>query len=262
MKIVISTSLLLFGITSASLESLHANVANMANSRNSTGGRGELRAFQAFVKDMFSAINGYGCWCYLDSSWRDENQVLINRPAILAHGMAVDPIDESCRDLINSYKCIEMDAEEEGDYACNAQAVEYKPFNFFSANTDVESECTEFNQDKGSCAVNACIVEGVFTLNYIDYMFAGIAQAHPHYNADHLHANNGGTFDPSVSCPGIPNPVGSDKQCCGEYDLLTRHPYRLYTGFTTRSCCNGEVINNEIQQCCNNLTPMDINELC
>lgn len=113
------------------------------------------------------------------------------------------------------------------------------------------------------CAINACIAEGAFTLRYLNHV--GINppgfDTNPDFNQDHVHANNGGTFDPSVECPGIPNPVGSDKQCCGNYVQLSRKPYRLYSGFTTRSCCSGEVINNELQQCCNE-SVLDINDIC
>jgi len=250
------------GIASASMASLSANIMALARSQNATG-RATPRAFAGFVADAFVPINGYGCWCYLDDTWRDANQVLINRPAILAHGQVVDALDESCRDLINSYKCIEMDAEANGITDCDAQAVAYTPYNFFSSQTDLETECTTTNQAGGECAINACIVEGAFTLRYLQYVGinAPSMTTHPDYNAAHFHQSQGGAFDPDVECPGIPNPVGSDKECCGEHTLLTRKPYRLYSGFTTRSCCNGEVINNELSQCCNNAV-IDIADQC
>ena len=97
------------GLASASLKSLHANVAKFAENRpkaistDPNNLRSGNRAFAGFIKNMFQAINGYGCWCYLDGGWRDDDLVSTNRPAIQAHGMAVDPIDESCRDLINAY---------------------------------------------------------------------------------------------------------------------------------------------------------------
>merc|ERR1711981_27927 len=72
------------GIASASMASLSANIMSLARSQNATG-RASSRAFQGFVADAFEPMNGYGCWCYLDDTWRDANQVLINRPAILAN---------------------------------------------------------------------------------------------------------------------------------------------------------------------------------
>lgn len=262
MKSLILVSSSLVATSFASLQSLHSNILSLARSQNNTGRKTD-RAFAGFVANSFTEINGYGCWCYLDDTWRDASNQLINRPSILAHGQVVDAIDESCRDLINAYKCIEMDAEEAGDFDCDAQSVSYTPYNFFSSETDLDIECNAENT--GVCAIGACLAEGAFTLKYLELGFVGINPdsftTHDDYNADHVHNTNGGTFDPSVECPGIPNPVGSDKQCCGNYVELTRKPFRLYSGFTTRSCCSGEVINNELQQCCND-SVLDINELC
>ena len=244
-------------VAHASMKSLGANIENFSKSHaNSTS-----RAFKGATAAAFAPVNGYGCWCYLDDTWRDANQVLINRPAILAHGKVVDAMDESCRDLINSYKCIEMDAEANGITDCDAQAVDYTAFSFSPAG-DLTAECTANNV--GECAINACIVEGAFTLRFEDHL--ADMTLHPDYNGDHVHNSQGGTFDPEVNCPGIPNPVGSDKECCGMHSMLTRHPYRLYSGFTTRSCCQNTVINNELEQCCpaasSSPGPLDINETC
>merc|ERR1712117_84139 len=245
MKLVATAFSAVFGIASASMESLHNNIkAAVAANSNRTG-----RAFQGAVANGFAPINGYGCWCYLDAEWRDEEKQQINRASILAHGKVVDDMDASCRDLINSYKCIEMDAEKNGIDDCDAQAVEYVQHSFIQ-NADVTADCNAKNPNN-KCAANACIVEATFIINFID---------------DYQHTSQGGTFDPETNCPGIPNPVGSDKECCGDHALLTRHPYRLYSGFTTRSCCGGEVINNELNHCCTNLfgvqTVADINEAC
>jgi len=264
-------TLALFSTSQASMLSLLSNIESYNAAQNLT--KGDLRrgpsgsvsftgkAFAGSVANAFEPINGYGCWCYLDDTWRDQNQVLINRPSILAHGKVVNDLDASCRDLINSYKCIEMDAEANGITDCDAQAVEYNPYNFLFGG-DLSQDC--INQNPGNeCAQNACIVEGAWTLRYIGYIgnLAPSITTHPDYDAQYVHTSKGGSFDPEVGCPGIPNPVGSDKECCGDHALLSRHPYRLYSGFTTRSCCGGNVINNEIEQCCNN-SPLDINEQC
>merc|ERR1712019_210046 len=222
-----------FGLANASMRSLLSNIQTYAQQNaNKTG-----RAFTGVVENSFEPLNGYGCWCYLDDTWRDANH-----------------------DLINSYKCIEMDAEANGINDCDAQAVAYTGFSF-GLGADLTTECN-VNNAGDECAQNACIVEGAFTLRYLSYMGIGkdLSQ-HPDYDASYVHTSKGGPFDPDVNCPGIPNPVGSDKECCGEHALLTRHPYRLYSGFTTRSCCSGEVINNELNQCCNNAV-IDINDIC
>lgn len=118
MKLVVTTlSTAAFGIAYASLESLRANIQQVVNKRfNQTD---QLRAFQGDVANGFDPINGYGCWCYLDGRWRNQ-----------AKSEVVDDMDASCRDLINSYKCIEMDAWANGIEDCDAQAVPYVPHRF------------------------------------------------------------------------------------------------------------------------------------
>jgi hypothetical protein len=266
MKAVIVVATAGLAVVQASMDSLRSNLKSYAASHNNNGRAGAARALGFEVG--FEPINGYGCWCYLDSNWRDVDMVVHNKPSILAKGRVVDPIDESCRNLINSYKCIEMDAEADGVTDCDAQAVDYTPYNFGAA-LDLKTEC-ESNND-GPCAQNACIVEATFTLLFLDLIEGNGITDHADYNVAHTHSSKGlaaGTFDPEVSCPGIPNPVGSDKKCCGMHSMLTRHPYRLDSGFTTRSCCNNQVINDELNKCCGAGTVaspedvVDINESC
>ena len=248
-------------VAQASMKSLTSNIRSYTKSNANVTGR----AFTGDAETAFAPINGYGCWCYLDDTWRDANQVLINRPAILAHGQVVDTIDESCRELINAYKCVEMDAEANGITDCDAQAVAYVPFNFDPLG-DLTTDCRANNVEE--CAQNACIVEGAFILRYAEDVAAvgGIVANTAGYTADHQHTSQGGTFDPEVNCPGIPNPVGSDKECCGMFSMLSRKPFRLYSGFTTRKCCANEVINEELNQCCTDAldveSVVDINDVC
>merc|ERR1712151_356460 len=164
MKLVATALSAVFGMASASMESLHASInAAMAARANRTG-----RAFTGAVANAFEPINGYGCWCYLDAEWRDEEKQQINRASILAHGKIVDDMDASCRDLINSYKCIEMDAEKNGIEDCDAQAVEYVQHSFIQ-NVDVTQDCNIKNPNN-ECAANACIVEATFIIKFLDYM--------------------------------------------------------------------------------------------
>merc|ERR1712048_1345104 len=126
---------------------------------------------------------------------------------------------------------------------------------------DIAGDCASLNAGN-QCAIDACTVETTFVDRWFTVMFSqGGFESYVDFNADFQHISQGGTFDPETNCPGIPNPVGSDKECCGDHALLTRHPYRLYSGFTTRSCCGGEVINNELNQCCNSAV-IDISDIC
>merc|ERR1712027_255893 len=79
MKLVATALSAAFGIASASMESLHNNIkAAVAANSNRTG-----RAFQGAVANGFAPINGYGCWCYLDAEWRDEETT--NQQSLHSH---------------------------------------------------------------------------------------------------------------------------------------------------------------------------------
>lgn len=105
MKLAVAATV---SIVNASLQASFEKISQLNNTNFP-----DLRAFQGTIKSLFEPINGYGCWCHLDASWRSE-----------ARGETVDPIDEVCKRLINSYRCIEMDAQEQG-IDCDAQSVEY-----------------------------------------------------------------------------------------------------------------------------------------
>merc|ERR1712176_493055 len=124
MKILVLITSLYVSINASLRENLHS-LSEATKTRPPN-----LRAFQNIIANGFEALNGYGCWCYLDESWRDDNLTALNRPSIQAHGKTVDILDEACKNLINSYKCIEIDAEEAGIDDCDAQAVSYTPYNF------------------------------------------------------------------------------------------------------------------------------------
>merc|ERR1712178_407525 len=186
-KITIFSFLTVF--TNGSIVSLQQNIQNYLNSKNTTT---PLRAFAGFIQSSFEPISEYGCWCYLDT----------NRPTASAHGPVVDSIDESCRDLINAYKCIEID-----EIDCDAQQVSYIPYNFFSSETDLETECQIQNS--------------------------------PDYSSDFVHVSKGGSFDPEINCPsGAKASAPSEIECCGEYAILTKKPFR--TDYW--QCCNGGLI--------------------
>merc|ERR1712178_14493 len=219
-KITIFSFLTVF--TNGSIVSLQQNIQNYLNSKNTTT---PLRAFAGFIQSSFEPISEYGCWCYLDT----------NRPTASAHGPVVDSIDESCRDLINAYKCIEID-----EIDCDAQQVSYIPYNFFSSETDLETECQTQNSGN-NCAIKACIAEGAFTLRFISFMSMGAStiQNSPEYSSDFVHVSKGGSFDPEINCPsGAKASAPSEIECCGEYAILTKKPFR--TDYW--QCCNGGLI--------------------
>ena len=165
-----------------------------------------------------------------------------------AHARPVDEIDQRCKTLIGGYKCATMDSELNNEDDCDAQAVSYTTFNFFASSAEnLEADCIILNP--GSvCAQRACQIEGLFTLPFISLFFTGI-ESSPLFDANFVHTSAGGTFDPAVECAGLFNPVRSQSECCGKYSE-GRRPFRLDSGFTTRSCCTDTVINDLIQECC------------
>jgi len=192
------------------------------------------RQFQGLIAPWIEDIDNYGCWCYFDDGlYRTE-----------AHSPPQDDIDEKCRLLINGYKCAEHDALERGE-ECDAQTVIYTPYNFFTSVTDLETDCNQNNAD--ICQRDACIIEGSFTLEFFDRFFLGIE-----FDPALKHVSVSGPFDPQVECVGIPNPTASERSCCGTFNIANggRVLFRHDTGFTTRSCCGNDVINNLINDCC------------
>lgn len=134
---------------------------------------------------------------------------------------------------------------------CDAQTVPYNSFNFFGSQPEnLKPDCESLNQ--GSvCAQRACMIEGLFTLPFVQFFFSGIQNSEL-FDSQFIHISAGGTFDPDVECAGLYNPVRSQTECCGQYHE-GRQPYRLDSGFTTRSCCTDTVINDLVQECCNGL---------
>ena len=157
-----------------------------------------------------------------------------------AHGPAVDAIDESCRDLMNAYKCIEIDELENGNPKCDAQAVDYTPYDFHVISADLEDGCTRGNVGN-ECAIKACIVEGAFTFNFISFISSGeLVSESDDFDSDFVHENKGGSFDPAVHCPSGAGHGESQTTmgCCGEFNLLTRKPFRE----DHFQCCAGGLV--------------------
>ena len=105
------------------------------------------------------------------------------------------------------------------------------------------------------------MVEGTFTMNFLVDIFSNF-DLNPDYTLDHVHLSEGGRFDPELECISASHTIGgSDKACCGSFADLSRQPYRLFSGVTTRSCCGGEVIDEQDSQCCQELVK-GIDEAC
>jgi len=196
------------------------------------------RAFSGQVASFLEPINGYGCWCYLDDTYRE-----------LAHARPVDTLDDTCRELINGYKCATMDAEDASEVECDAQQIVYSQFNFFGREEEhLEEDCASLNP-LDVCAQRACMIEALFVFHIGTHLFFSGVDTRADYDPNMVHISKGGPFDPAVECVGINNPVRSQSECCGSYGI-GRKPYRVDSGFTSRSCCANEVYNKLIHECC------------
>merc|ERR1712178_351991 len=115
-------------------------------------GRASAREFTGQIAAFLEPINGYGCWCYLDDTYRTT-----------AHSRPVDELDNICRDLINGYKCATIDSENnEEELYCDAQQVTYVQFNFFGREEEHLDEDCDFLNSDDVCAARACKIEARF----------------------------------------------------------------------------------------------------
>lgn len=190
------------------------------------------RAFTGLIRNYLFAINGYGCWCYLDGGYQG-----------LAKGPAQDDVDSKCKGLLLAYDCIEMDALDRGE-PCEAQSVDYVPYNFFNSNTDLKADCEATNAGN-QCKIDTCIVEGQFTLDFFPDFFNPTGL--PHDEALR-HPSLGGSFNTTETCNYATAPAAgsTEKVCCG--DVPHRFPYKPLDG--ERGCCGGQTFMTDRHMCC------------
>jgi len=207
------------------------------------------RGFTPFILDKLQDIQFYGCWCYLDATW-DQ-----------AKGPVQDGLDQECKNLVQNYRCLVLDALDRGE-TCDPEAQEYIEYNLFSSQQDLVVECEtngnqngdpQNNNQNAQCMIDLCKADGEFTLNLFALMFqtGGIAASNPPYDPNVAHSSNvpnPGTFDPAIECATnlLQGAGRSDKECCGEYP--TRFPFKTFNG--DKDCCGGQTYSTLALQCC------------
>ena len=183
---------------------------------------------KALTNADMGLLADYGCWCYFES----------NHGA--GRGHPIDELDSFCKTLHDGYECIMFDSDQAGT-PCIPWEVSYDSAfgTGFPSGLTVESIATtcDTKNGAGTCAAEACKVEGWFTQQFFAYATSGGV-----INETNRHANG---FDPKDSCP-ISAGVRSDKSCCGEYPL--RATFKTYSG--SRECCNGRTFNTDMFTCC------------
>merc|ERR1712127_83930 len=221
------------------------------------------RGFQPTFLAALVDIQYYGCWCYLDADWDT------------AKGPVQDGLDQECKNLVQNYRCLVLDALDRGE-TCDPASTDYVSYNLFGANLNLTLDCTTNGNEDGDvdttrCRQDLCIADGEFSLNLFSLMFqqGGIAASQPPYDPAVAHANNAGgsslgLFDPATDCKYAYQGAGrSEKECCGNYP--TRFPYKTYNG--DKACCGDKTYSTISNQCCDpfsfdNFSIEDINDSC
>lgn len=188
-----------------------------------------LRKHQISELAIAQEIDGYGCWCYFDESYRNGKGIVMNE------------IDEICKILHDGYKCAIVDCNAEGKGDCEPWNVDYVSSAMSSFNGLI-SGCTNANAGN-MCAIRACIVEGWFANAVLDIF----TSQHYVHEPGLLHANG---FDKELNCVGShpPPDPNSKVQCCGEFPH--RYPYQDLGG--ERACCGQVVYSTMLYDCCPN----------
>ena len=221
------------------------------------------RGFVPAILLLMVDIQYYGCWCYLDADWDT------------AKGPVQDGLDQECKNLVQNYRCLVLDALDRGQ-TCDPAAQDYVEYNLFGGSANLTYDCiTNGNHlgdvDTQQCRQDLCVADGEFTLNLFALMFqsGGIAASQPPYDPAVAHANNAGgsslgLFDPATDCRYASQGAGrSEKECCGIYP--TRFPFKTYNG--DKACCGDKVYSTISNQCCDpfsfdNFSIEDINDVC
>jgi len=215
-------TLLLPGLALADLEAIKAQMSSMIKAQNAsfTGEFGanlraqinDNREFTSFVFTALQPLYDYGCWCHFGAEWPH------------AGGPVQDSVDSRCKVLINGYRCAKIDALARGE-ECDAGTIAYTPYNWLQGDPMVD-DCTASNAGN-QCAIDACMIEGSFSVNYLPEIVQGAAVVQTLLNPN-LQAANG--WDRDASC--VTNPGSTTvRACCGAQP--NRAPYSM----AAHECC-------------------------
>ena len=220
------------------------------------------RSKRSEIDSVFSAIDGYGCWCYFDD---DLGQ---------AKGEPVDSIDEKCKILRQGYQCATLDGElNEEDEVCVPWEVDFTP-HYGGDLENIYENCEVENPDN-PCGARACAVE----VNFIESILPEFTTPGA-INDDFKHENgfNVTTCIPETTttttttiAPTVASNVNVIKvinnvvvitsateapatteeplpleMCCGEYPV--RFKYETLEG--DRECCGNSTFDATLHECC------------
>jgi len=134
---------------------------------------------------MLRNINPYGCWCNFD-----------NMPNFLG-GDPVDEIDRACKILQESYRCVQIDDENELQ-KCDIYTTKYIPstsfYSTFGASPEqiidnISADCSRKNGASG-CAYNLCTIEGFFLTEMLSLLTSSGKWNHKHKHTSPFWSEN------------------------------------------------------------------------
>jgi len=164
-------------------------------------------------------IFGYGCWC----NFRDS--------ITQGGGPAVDPWDANCKRLQMCTKCIEIDAEAEGNSTCDLVSTDYTNNLQMDFNTmEITSNC-EADNAGDSCAIGLCKCE----LQFYQGMQALISNQNVDAAQTHFKHENGFDRLDNANCKRTTHMGFRKESCCGV--APNRSPFNDFI----QDCCDDEV---------------------
>lgn len=189
------------------------------------------------------ALFGYGCWCFfgrIDSA--------------LGRGPPVDAYDATCQKLALCYRCIFVDAANEGDDECDPFTATFTASFSLGSLTgqgvnNATTTCQTDNQN--SCSWRTCSCAMTMMTSFFNLSF----DPNNAYDENLKHSQG---FDYNLECPEQGRAV--DRQCCGYYP--ERRTYDHGDG-SVRACCHEKSIYNPMKHvCCADGTHVGIGHSC
>lgn len=137
--------------------------------------------------------------------------------------LCANVVDGFCKDLMNCYKCVGMDHDDENLVGiCDSTEEDYKgPSLIRVQQVGTLQACSEENADD-PCKTRVCSCDTNFVYNLMQAFFGGTV-----FDLSPQHVGAGGNFDTELECPKA-GYVAISKSCCGIYWKVVKIVYIFY----------------------------------
>jgi len=193
---------------------------------------------QTGVLDL-SPLFGYGCWCFFG-----------NIDSALGRGPPLDSYDAICQKLALCYRCVIVDAAEDGADDCDPMTVSFNAGLTMSGSLGISNVTTSCQtENEANCSWRTCTCAMTMITGFFNLSFDS-----SNVFDDNLSHDNG--FDYNLECPQQGRAL--DRQCCGFYP--TR---RTYDRGEARDCCHSRTIFNPLRHvCCDDGSHVGLGNQC